>query len=191
MENLPEGYLVERAKEGDMEAFGELVNRYQKRIYLAIYQMTNNHSEADDLSQETFLKAYQALSKFKKESSFYTWLYRIAVNLVFNFLKKERRLKKYPLDEKEIRKMGPHFSNSPQKIMEGNELQTKMKEIINTLPLNQRMAINLVIYQGMSHKQVAKIQRCSEGTVSWRLFQARRILKEKLEPYLRGSKNEM
>src|SRR3974390_3170686 len=85
-----EGVLVKRAKQGDLSAYDELVRRYQDRIYSTIYHMTANHEDANDLAQEAFIKAYQALKSFKGGSSFYTWVYRIAVNKTINFLKQRR-----------------------------------------------------------------------------------------------------
>ncbi len=178
MGNLSEDELIQKAKEGKVEAFGELVKKYQRRIYQLIYQMTFNHEDANDLSQETFLKAYKSLNKFKRESSFYTWLYRIAINLVINHLKKRKNERNLNFDI--------HYTNSPQRILESKEFSMKLKETISMLPFSQRIALNLVVNHGLSHKEVAKIQGCSEGTVSWRIFQARKFLKEKLEPYLKG-----
>jgi len=78
--------LLQRARRGDMDAYGELVRRYQERIYTTIYHMTSNHEDAHDLAQESFIKAFQALKSFKGDSSFFTWVYRIAVNKTINFL---------------------------------------------------------------------------------------------------------
>src|SRR5213596_244359 len=80
-------HLVKRAQGGDLEAYDELIRRYQERIYATIYHMTSNHEDANDLAQETFIKAYRALNSFKGDSSFFTWIYRIAVNKTINFLK--------------------------------------------------------------------------------------------------------
>ena len=85
-----EGDLVRRARHGDLRAYDELVKRYQERIYATIYHMTSNHEDANDLAQESFIKAYSALKSFKGGSSFYTWLYRIAVNKTINFLKQRK-----------------------------------------------------------------------------------------------------
>src|SRR5471032_1563457 len=82
--------LVRRARRGDLEAYDELVKRYQERIYATIYHMTSNHEDANDLAQDSFIKAYQALKSFKGGSTFYTWLYRIAVNKTINFLKQRK-----------------------------------------------------------------------------------------------------
>ena len=88
--NVLEGDLVRRARRGDLPAYDELVKRYQERIYATVYHMTGNHEDANDLAQESFIKAYSALKSFKGGSSFYTWLYRIAVNKTINFLKQRR-----------------------------------------------------------------------------------------------------
>jgi RNA polymerase sigma-70 factor (ECF subfamily) len=85
-----EGVLVQRARQGNLEAYDELVQRYQERIYATVYHMTSNHEDANDLAQESFIKAFQALKSFKGGSSFYTWLYRIAVNKTINFLKQRK-----------------------------------------------------------------------------------------------------
>src|SRR5207247_11468266 len=85
-----ETLLIKRARQGDMEAYDELVRRYQERIYATIYHMTANHEDANDLAQETFIKAFQALKSFKGDSSFFTWVYRIAVNKTINFLKQRK-----------------------------------------------------------------------------------------------------
>ncbi|MCP2518896.1 sigma-70 family RNA polymerase sigma factor [Candidatus Aminicenantes bacterium AC-708-M15] len=179
MKELSEDELIQKAKKGEVEAFGQLVKKYQRRIYNLIYQMTFNHEDADDLSQETFLKAYKSLGDFKRESSFYTWIYRIAVNLVINHIKKRKR-------EKMDLNFEIQYNNSPQRILENKEFNIKLKETISMLPASQRVTLNLVINHGLSHKEVAKIQGCSEGTVSWRIFRARKFLKEKLKPYLKG-----
>src|SRR5947208_2859488 len=97
--------LVKRARTGDMEAYDELVRRYQERIYATIYHMTANHEDANDLAQETFIKAYQALKSFKGDSSFFTWVYRIAVNKTINFLK-QRKNKAHMSLRSEERRVG-------------------------------------------------------------------------------------
>src|SRR5690242_656837 len=94
-----ESELVERSRQGDMAAYDELVRRYQQRIYATVYHMTANHEDANDLAQEAFIKAYQALKSFKGGSSFYTWVYRIAVNKTINFLKQRKNKAHLSLDD--------------------------------------------------------------------------------------------
>src|SRR5262252_8403213 len=94
-----EGDLVRLARQGDLDAYDELVRRYQERIYATVYHMTSNHEDANDLAQESFIKAYQALNTFKGGSSFYTWLYRIAVNKTINFLKQRKNRHHFSLND--------------------------------------------------------------------------------------------
>src|SRR5690348_10902503 len=96
---LAESVLVKRAKQGDLGAYDDLVRRYQERIYATVYHMTANHEDANDLAQEAFIKAFHALKSFKGGSSFYTWVYRIAVNKTINFLKQRKNKAQMSLDE--------------------------------------------------------------------------------------------
>src|SRR5207237_2585495 len=99
---VEEMVLVQRAREGDLEAYDDLVKRYQERIYATIYHMTSNHEDANDLAQEAFIKAFQALKSFKGGSSFYTWVYRIAVNKTINFLKQRKNRSLMSLDDIDV-----------------------------------------------------------------------------------------
>lgn len=188
MVDFSDGHLVKKAKQGDIEAFAELARRWQEKIYHTILALTKNHQDANDLAQETFMNAFKSLRSFKQHSSFYTWLYRIAVNLTLNFLKKRSRdssieefKENYTLD------IEPEVSTfSPEKRSLKKELSEKLKEAIDSLPLLYRTSFILVIFQGMTHRQTAQVLRCSENTVSWRMFKARKMIQAKLKPYLEG-----
>jgi RNA polymerase sigma-70 factor (ECF subfamily) len=173
--------LVRRAKMGDKDAFGKLVEKYKEKIYSIAYRMTNNHTDADDLSQEAFIKAYESIGKFREKSSFFTWLYRIVVNVTINHLKKIRRGRVFTLDENISIE---NTSNNPRKIAESRQLNAEITKAIGSLPLKQRAVVELAIIEGLPHRQIAKILGCLEKTVSWRLFQARKKLKEKLSLYV-------
>src|SRR5258705_13646106 len=120
-EPMPETELVKRARGGDLAAYDDLVRRYQERIYATIYHMTSNHEDANDLAQEEFIKAFHALKSFKGGSSFYTWVYRIAVNKTINFLKQRKNRTKMSLDDLDVN--GEHdrdlvaliFENTPRR----------------------------------------------------------------------------
>ncbi|TES85786.1 MAG: sigma-70 family RNA polymerase sigma factor, partial [Candidatus Aminicenantes bacterium] len=181
-------HLVEQAKQGDVEAFAELVCRFQEKIYHTILSLTRNQQDAYDLAQETFMHAYKSLRNFKQSSTFYTWIYRIAVNLTLNFLKRRKRDEKrevhvedYSLDVKSAAS-----TLSPERCSMKKELSRKLKEAIDSLPLTYRASFVLVVSQGLTHTQVAKVLRCSENTVSWRMHKARKMLQQKLRPYLEG-----
>jgi len=185
MEDLADDLLVKEAKRGDREAFTELVCRYQRKVYNTIFQFTRNHHDADDLAQETFMKAFESLKEFKQKSSFYTWLYRIAVNMSLNFLKKRNKEKgkKEFVENDSPSKMNEFSATAPENYSLKKELEKKLKEIIDSLPLIYKASFILVVFQGMSHGQAAQVLKCSEGTVSWRMHKARKILQNRLKPY--------
>lgn len=180
MEKEEDIVLVRRVKNGDRNAFCQLVERYKERIYFITYRMTNNHADADDLSQEAFIRAYESIGSFKEQSSFFTWLYRITVNITINHLKKIGRRQKFALDEN----ISIEGSSNPGKISESRELHEVITKAIGSLPLKQRAIVELVILEGLSHRKAGEILGCPEKTVSWYLFQARKKLKEKLKSYV-------
>ena len=187
MDESSDEQLVERAQGGRMDAFAELAQRYQQRIYHTIFGFTKNHLDADDLTQETFMAAFKSLDGFRGQSSFFTWIYRIAVNRTLNHLKKHRREK----DREELtdniqpaEERGP-ASRSPELNSLAGELRQKIEEAIEALPLLYRAPVQLVLFQGLSHGQAARLLRCSENTVSWRMFKARKMMQDRMRPYLK------
>lgn len=178
--------LVRRCKEGDKIAFKELVDRYKERIYSVAYRMTNNHTDADDLSQETFIRTYKSIKKFNEKSTFYTWLYRIVVNVSLNYLKSPGHTRETVSLDENIMSPNPedNIKDNPRDALDEKELRHKVMEAIQSLPPIQKIVVVLVILQGLSYKEVAEIQTCSEGTVAWRLHQARENLKKRLKGFL-------
>jgi RNA polymerase sigma-70 factor (ECF subfamily) len=174
--------LVEKTKQGDREAFGKLMEKYKHQVYFIAYRMTNSHADADDLSQEAFIKAYRAIGRFRQRASFSTWIYRIAVNTTINYLKKIKCNPIFELDENIFIENNP--STNPRKMAEDRELHEKITEAINSLPIKQKVVVELAILEGLPHKKVAKILGCPVNTVSWRLFHARKKIKEKLKLYV-------
>lgn len=172
----PDHILVERYKSGDNEAFNVLVNRYLKRIYYASFRITRNHADAEEITQETFVKACSKISNFRKESSFYTWIYRIAVNLSLNHVKKQARLR-YDVDMSRETNSNPDQLDLIIKMQRNNHLGMA----ITKLPHKQRMTVVLRIYEGLSTREVASIMNCSEGTVKANLFFALNSLKKELQ----------
>jgi len=185
--------LVAEAKAGRIDAYAELVRRTQEKIYRTIFGMTRNHEDTDDLIQETFMYAYKAIKGFEQKSSFYTWVYRIAVNLTLNFLKKRGRQKgRQEFDDNLAGlDLAASGASSPEGDSLQRELREKLDEAIRRLPLGYRAAFNLVTIQGMSHGRAAEILGCSENTVSWRMHKARKMLQERLKPYLQAVSHEM
>jgi RNA polymerase sigma-70 factor (ECF subfamily) len=178
--------LVGLAQAGDVDAFTELAGRVQEKVYHTILGMTRNQEDAGDLTQETFMIAYRSLKSFKRKSSFYTWIYRIGVNLTLNFLKKKGREKGTEAfeDTAAVFDKAGYEAMSPEGDSLSRELKDRIDEAIAGLALPYQAAFNLVVFQGMSHGQAAKILGCSENTVSWRMHKARKMLQTKLGPYM-------
>jgi RNA polymerase sigma factor (sigma-70 family) len=186
-----EGDLVRLARRGDLTAYDELVRRYQERIYATVYHMTSNHEDANDLTQESFIKAYSALKSFKGGSSFYTWLYRIAVNKTINFLKQRRNKHHISLNDLDFNaEHDPDLvslisDKTPHREVNLGELQKKLNEALLKLSEPHRMVVVLHDVQGVSHEEIAEIVGCNIGTVRSRLFYARQQLQGYLTDYIK------
>ncbi len=190
-EPVDETALVKRARHGDLVAYDELVRRYQERIYATVYHMTANHEDANDLAQEAFIKAFQALKSFKGGSSFYTWVYRIAVNRTINFLKQRRHKAQMSLDDLDFNaEHDPDLialisDKTPRREASLAELQEKLNAAMQKLSEPHRMVVTLHDVQGLSHEEIAEIMDCNIGTVRSRLFYARQQLQAYLSDYLK------
>ncbi len=184
--------LVEAARAGDLGSFDELVRRYQERIYGLVYHMTSNHEDANDLAQEAFVKAWKALKNFKGDSSFYTWVYRIAVNHTLNHLK-QRRNRTVHLSLNDLDFNAEHDPDLVQLISHKNprrdvnlrELGEKLNEAMLKLSEEHRAVVTMHDIQGMPHDEIARVLECNPGTVRSRLFYARQQLQAWLSDYLR------
>ncbi len=183
--------LVKRAQEQDPSAYDALIRRYQQRIYATVYHMTSNHEDANDLTQEAFIKGYRALTGFKGDSSFYTWIYRIAVNKTINFLK--QRKNKWMMSLNDVDYQAEHDPDlvalvshkTPRRDLNLAELQEKLNEGLQKLSEHHRMVVTLHDIQGLSHEEIGKIMNCNVGTVRSRLFYARQQLQGDLSDYLK------
>mgnify|MGYP000983209397 CR=1 FL=1 len=190
---LPEdALLVRRAREGDLEAYDTLVRRHQERLYHTVYHMTANHEDASDLTQEAFIKAFQALRSFKGDCSFFTWLYRIAVNRTLNFLKQRRnRVTNLSLNDLDLgAESDPELvalvsEQTPRRQADLSELQEKLNAAMLKLSEVHRMVVILHDIQGLQHDEIAEIMGCNPGTVRSRLFYARQQLQAYLSDYLK------
>jgi RNA polymerase sigma-70 factor (ECF subfamily) len=188
---VDEGVLVQRARQGDLGAYDELVQRYQERIYATVYHMTSNHEDANDLAQESFIKAFQALKSFKGGSSFYTRLYRIAVNKTINFLKQRKNRIHLSLNDLDFNaEHDPDLvafisDKTPRREANLNELQEILNTALMKLSEPHRLVVVLHDVQGLSHEEIAKVMDCNIGTVRSRLFYARQQLQAWLSDYLK------
>jgi len=178
--------LIEKARKGEVEAFMTLIKAYQTPIYRLIYRLTGNCDDAADLTQETMLKAYTGLENFKGRSRFYTWLHRIAVNETLNFLNKANREKGKMEYLDEIKPADPVLAtvSSPEESSLEKEFRAGLERALEELPINYKLAFFLVVFQGLSQAEAAAVLGCSEGTVSWKIHEARKIIREKMQPYL-------
>lgn len=183
--------LVRRARRGELEAYDELIRRYQERIYTTIYHMTSNHEDANDLVQETFIKAFRVLKTFKGTSSFYTWLYRIAINKTINFLKQRQGRVHLSLNDMDFNaEQDPDLvalisEKTPRRDINLAELQEKLNAAMQKLSETHRLVVVLHDVQGLPHEEIAKIMDCNIGTVRSRLFYARQQLQGYLADYLK------
>jgi RNA polymerase sigma-70 factor (ECF subfamily) len=182
--------LVRRTQKGDSSAFDVLVGRYKERLYATVYHMTSNHEDANDLVQDTFIKAYKSLRSFRGQSSFYTWVYRIAVNRTINFSKRRKNRNQYSLDDvdssiqtdPDLVELMSHVT--PRREVALTELQQKLNEALQRLSEPHRAVVAMHDIQGMTHADIARVMKCSEGTVRSRLFYARQQLQGLLSDYL-------
>ena len=191
MSEWDEKNVVNRAQNGDMEACDELIQHYQERIYSTIYHMISNHEDASDLAQITFIKAIQKVNNFKGQSSFFTWLYRIAVNNTINFIRTKR--KRVILSINQMQEdfdrgeelLGLISKETPQRNINRLELQGILNTAMLKLSPNHRLVVTLHDVQGMPHEQIGEIMDCNTNTVRTRLHYARKQLQAHLSDYLK------
>jgi RNA polymerase sigma-70 factor (ECF subfamily) len=182
---------VEMAQQGDVAAFDKLVEMYHSRIYTLTYQMTSNREDAEDLTQDIFVKAFEALPRFKGHSSFYTWLYRIGINKTINYRKKRNRNRPLSLDamEQEVKQDEVYHDlsskGSPLRNLSLSELQLKLNEAMQRLSEKHRTVVVMHDMQGIPHDEIANVVGVSVGTVRSRLFYARRQLQADLGEYVK------
>lgn len=181
--------LVSRVQRGDKAAYDHLVLKYQHKIIQLVNRYVKDPSEAQDVTQEAFIKAYRALGNFRGDSAFYTWLYRIAINTAKNYLvSRSRRYSEYEVDVQDAEQ----FENTPQlkgqdtpeQLLMNDEIVEAIKAAIEKLPEDMRIAIMLREFEGMSYEEIAQTMSCPVGTVRSRIFRAREAIDNKLQPLL-------
>jgi len=181
-----DGELVERSRRGDREAFRALVERYQRKVAALALGMLRNREDALDIVQDTFTKAYQSLDKFKGDSSFYTWIYRIGVNLCIDHQRRESRYVQMGNDQndagEEVIPPSPEDleRDQPFELARSTEIGTHLVEAINELTPEHRAVILLREVDGLSYEEISQVLDCPKGTVMSRLHYARRLLQARL-----------
>ncbi len=188
--------LMERAKAGDGSAFDEMTRRYSERAYSVAYQMLASHDDARDLVQDAFLEVFRTLERFNTQYRFSTWLYRILINKCINYRKRESRRRMFYFSDYGTRNGGAGrqllLSNlaspekTPHEILENDELKRSIMAALDTLSERHRTVVVLFDLEGLSHRQIAEILQCPEGTVMSRLHHGRLKLKRVLSKRLAG-----
>ena len=182
---LSDSELVQKCQSGDLNAFEELVSRYHQKVYAVILGLLRNRDDAMEVSQETFFRAYRKIKTFEGGSSFYTWLYRIAVNIAIDA---QRRQKRNPLEFREsmdeVLEEQHEVAKDPFSDLHEKELREKLLSAINDLTPEHKAVIVLRTLEGLSYKDIGEILGCSEGTVMSRLHYARKKLQNKLKAFV-------
>jgi len=177
--------LVSKAKEGDMTAFESLVRKYQKSIYAFCHRMTGEHQSADDLSQETFVKAYVSLHRFKDGMDFFPWIRKIALNSSLNYIKTRKR--EEPLGAREVHIEADSRSlhqELPQNKLQRKLIEDKFNRALEALPVEQKSLFILRVLENLSYKEISELLKIPIGTVMSRLSRTRKKLKTMLAEYL-------
>ena len=181
--------LILKVQSGDVTAFDQLIEKYKAKLYGMLYHMLGNHEDAADLSQETFLKAFKSIASFRNQASFYSWLYRIGMNVAINFLKRRKEVHLHlnpwhsDIDEEPILKELTSKENVHQSL-DRAELLEKLNEALQKLSNEHRAVVVLHDIEGVRHQEIAKVLGCSEATARSRLFYAHQQLQALLANYL-------
>lgn len=184
---------IRKSLNGDSKSFEWLIQKYQKRIYFTVLQVVMNHDDADDVLQETFIKAYTKLNTYNELYPFYPWLYRIAINTSLNHQKKKARLRALSLDELDNNNNHSELAESPSQLFdtEGSELVDNLKKALQRIPYEQRTVFMLRVNDGLSYQEISETMEISMGTVMSRLSRARDKLRVLLQGYFETNSIEV
>jgi RNA polymerase sigma-70 factor (ECF subfamily) len=183
--------LVQRVQGGEVGAFDQLILKYRERVYSVIYNMTSNREDAADLTQDAFIKAFQSINRFQGQSSFFTWLYRIAVNSTLTHLRKAKLRTFFSFEKIHEEDKSSEVLNQltdkkgADREVYVKELQEKLNEAMQKLSIKHRTVVTLFEIDGLSHEEIAEVMDCSVGTVRSRLHYAKQLLQSELQSYLR------
>ena len=182
--------LVERVQAGDKRAFDVLVSKYQRRLMRLVSRLVHDPAEAEDVVQETFIKAYRALRHFRGDAAFYTWLYRIGINTAKNYLVTQgrRAVTSSDTDAEQAESFDDgnklRDNNTPESVLASKQIAATVNAAMDVLPIELRTAIVLREIEGLSYEEISEIMACPIGTVRSRIFRAREVIADKLKPLL-------
>ncbi len=187
-----DAYLVQRTLEGDIRAFEALIDKYKNMVFTISFRMLGNHTDAEDASQEVFLRLYNSLSKYNSNHKFSNWLYQITMNICRDELRKRKSTKtSLSLDEpireedgKDIASLIPDEYNLPERVAEENELRNRLELAIQKLPKDYKEPLVLRYTKGLSYEDISSILKLPIGTVKIRIHRARKMIREMLKGYL-------
>jgi RNA polymerase sigma factor (sigma-70 family) len=184
--------IVRLVQGGDVAAFDRLIGKYRERVFGIVYNMTSNREDAADLTQDAFIKAFQSIHRFGGQSSFFTWLYRIAVNSALSHMRKARlrsffSLERVDSDEPVAKEIVAALTDKTgaDKDAYVRELQEKLNDAMQKLSIKHRTVVTLFEIEGLSHQEIADVMDCSVGTVRSRLHYAKQLLQSELQAYIR------
>jgi RNA polymerase sigma-70 factor (ECF subfamily) len=189
--------LVLAAREGDRDAFRTLFERHHRRAYALAFGVLRHQDDALDVVQDAFIKAHKYLDKFEGNSSFYTWLYRIVMNLAIDHLRKHRRVKPVELDEARLEEDGGGLApkmllgGNPGRALQDKEIRIRIDRALDELSDNHRAVLVMRELEGLSYEEMAQAMSCSKGTIMSRLFHARRNMQKRLIDLLENPSQEL
>ncbi len=184
--------VIQRVQAGSMADFDSLIGKYRERVYAILYNMTSNREDAADLTQDAFIKAFQSIHRFQGQSSFFTWLYRIAVNGALSHLRKNKLRTFFSFEKIHDEEKGGDVISQLTDRKGGDrelfvkELQEKLNEAMQKLSIKHRTVVTLFEIDGLSHEEIADVMKCSVGTVRSRLHYAKQLLQSELQVYVRS-----
>lgn len=181
--------LINEAKNGNKHAFDALIIKYQYKIYKLLARYIHDSNEALDIAQETFIRAYNAIHRFRGDCNFYTWLYRIAINTAKNYLiSKGRKVPEIDFEiyelERSLSKITPKDNLNPEKLLVKGEIHDIIYDILESLPKELKTALLLREIEGMTYDEIANIMECPVGTIRSRIYRAKEIVEKKADPFI-------
>jgi RNA polymerase sigma-70 factor (ECF subfamily) len=182
-----EAQLIEKAKKGDRAAFGQLIRMHQRRLYGCAIQMLGDRGEAEDAVQETFLRAYRAIDRFDGRAELSTWLYRICINVSLNTIRRRRRVDAADVSDPRVPEPSAdptQGQTDPRGSAQTRQLYQRLAQALDQLSPSLRSTVILVLIDGVPQKEAAETLGCSEGTIAWRVHEARRRLRDMLGDFL-------